>query len=482
MPYLLNLLYLALLVVIAPWLVYQSLRTGKYRQGWRHKLLGQVPERSGDAFCVWLHAVSVGEVNLLEPLIRELARRNPDWQFVISTTTQTGYALACKKHSELTVFYCPLDFTWAVRRAMRRIRPQLFLLAELELWPNLLWAARRHGVRVAVVNGRLSEHSFRGYRRVRGLMRRWLKQIDLVLAQTPEYAQRFIDLGADPSAVTVTGSIKFDGARSDRNNPLTVRLRQLAGFAEDEVVWLAGSTQEPEEAIAIRVFQRLAAEHPRLRLVLVPRHPERFDGVARLLEQSGLTWRRRSELTEPALPPVETGAESGLSAGTQKTRPALLVDTVGELGGWWGTAQLAFVGGSLGNRGGQNMIEPAAYGAAVCFGPNTRNFRDVVAALLQREAAVVVADEDELYAFLQHCLADPEQATSLGQRARDFVASQQGATAATAEQLESLLAQTPHNALHNLPPEAAATRPPRFSEPPTTMPGSQLPASRAAQR
>lgn len=431
MPNLLNLLYLALLVVLTPWLIYQSLRTGKYRQGWPQKLLGLVPVRSGDEFCVWLHAVSVGEVNLLDPLIRHLAQRHPDWRFVISTTTQTGYALACKKYSDHAVFYCPLDFTWAVRRAMRRVRPQLFLLAELELWPNLVWAARKQGAAVAVINGRLSEHSFRGYRRVRYLMRRWLQQIDLVLAQTPEYAERFIALGAHPARVVVTGSIKFDGARFDRNNPLTTRLRELAGIQSDDIVWLAGSTQEPEEEIALRVYQRLAPEHPRLRLVLVPRHPERFDSVARLLEQSGLPWQRRSELPEQ---PAATGR-----ATARNQRRILLVDTVGELGGWWGTAQLAFVGGSLGNRGGQNMIEPAAYGAAVCFGPNTRNFRDVVAALLQREAAVVVANEDALQVFLQRCLNEPSFAAALGNRAREFVVSQQGATAATARQLESLL-------------------------------------------
>jgi len=430
-PYLLNLLYLALLVALTPWLIYQSLRTGKYRQGWPQKLLGLVPARSGDEFCVWLHAVSVGEVNLLDPLIRHLAQRHPDWRFVISTTTQTGYALACKKYSDHTVFYCPLDFTWAVRRAMRRIRPQLFLLAELELWPNLVWAARKQGAAVAVINGRLSEHSFRGYRRVRFLMWRWLRQIDLVLAQTPEYAERFIALGAEPARVVVTGSIKFDGARFDRNNPVTTKLRELAGFQDDEIVWLAGSTQEPEEEIALNVYRRLTPQHPKLRLVLVPRHPERFDAVARLLEQSGLPWQRRSQL------PVNPSASQHTTTGGQP--PILLVDTVGELGGWWGTAQLAFVGGSLGNRGGQNMIEPAAYGAAVCFGPNTRNFRDVVAALLQREAAVVVADENELQAFIQRCLTELQFAAALGNRAREFVISQQGATAATARHLETLL-------------------------------------------
>ncbi len=430
--YLLNIVYVLLLVAISPWLAFQAATKGKYRQGWSQKLWGLVPRRTGDAPCVWLHAVSVGEVNLLAPLIAEMAKRRPDWQFVISTTTQTGFDLARRKHSDRTVFFCPLDFSWAVSAAMRRVRPQLLLLAELELWPNLIGAARRHGAAVAVVNGRLSENSFRGYRRLAPFVRGVMRQLDLVLAQNETYAQRFLALGARKESVAVTGSIKFDGATPDRNNPATLRLKAAAGIAGDDIVWLAGSTQEPEEEIAVAVFRRLAERHPRLRLVLVPRHPERFAGVAKMLDQSGLPWQRRTSLAEDSpAPPRDPG----------KTKPRiLLVDTVGELGAWWGAAQLAFVGGSLGNRGGQNMIEPAAYGAAVCFGPNTRNFRDVVSALLEREAAVVVADESELQAFLERCLSEPEFARGLGERARRFVAEQQGATAVTVDWLLKLAA------------------------------------------
>ena len=169
MPYLLNIVYLLLIVVCSPWLAYAAIRQGKYRDGWGEKFLGRVPRRAGDRPCIWLHAVSVGEVNLLQPLLTELAQQQPTWECVISTTTRTGFALARKKYAGYQVFYCPLDFTWAVRQAMRRIRPDLFVLAELELWPNLIRAARRQGAKVAVVNGRLSEKSYRGYRRVRPL-------------------------------------------------------------------------------------------------------------------------------------------------------------------------------------------------------------------------------------------------------------------------------------------------------------------------
>lgn len=420
MSYLLNLAYLVALVLAAPWLVVQAIRKGKYREGFGAKFLGLVPVRQSDRFCLWMHAVSVGEVNVLAPLVAQIAKRWPNWECVVSTTTMTGMALAKKKYPQLTVFYCPLDFSWAVRRAMKRIRPDLLLLAELELWPNLIRAAGECGAGVAIINGRLSEHSFRGYLRLRPLVQRVLARLDLIAVQDATYAARFLELGARPDAVRVTGSIKYDGAQTDRDNPTTTRLRQLSGFAPDDIVFLAGSTQEPEEEAAVAVFRELQPSHSRLRLVLVPRHPDRFDTVARLLDRSGLAWQRRTDLDRQAPNPEAR---------------ILLVDVVGELGAWWGTASVAFVGGSFGNRGGQNMIEPAAYGVAVSFGPNTRNFRDVVATMLSADAAVVVENPESLTAFVRRCLEEPNFAAGLGGRARRLVASQLGATGRTIDLL-----------------------------------------------
>lgn len=442
MAYLLNCVYLLLLVAAAPWLLFQAVRKGKYREGFAAKLLGLVPRRVGPGTCLWFHAVSVGEVNLLARLLGEIGRHRPDWHCVLSTTTMTGMALARKKYPHLDVFYCPLDFTWAVGRAVRRIRPDALVLAELELWPNLVRAAKAAGARVAVINGRLSERSFRGYRRIRWLVARLLEKIDLVAAQDATYAERFRLLGARPDAVEVTGSMKYDGAQSDRRNPATERLRQMAGMSEEDVVFLAGSTQDPEEAVALGAYRQLAPHWPRLRLVLVPRHPDRFEAVARLLEQSGLAWQRRTALEQEGKKGGKQGERrSGAEAAGARV---LLVDVVGELAAWWGTAKIAFVGGSLGKRGGQNMIEPAAYGAAVSFGPNTRNFRDIVAHLLARQAAVVVRNEAELTAFVRRCLEDPEYAQGLGARAQALVASQRGATGRTLELLARLL-QRPHD-------------------------------------
>lgn len=422
--YFLNAVYLALLAFASPWLAYKAARQGKYREGFGAKFLGAVPPRQGDRPCVWLHAVSVGEVNLLATLLAEITRRRPGWECVISTTTMTGYALAKKKYAGYSVFYCPLDFSWAVRQAMRRIRPSCLVLAELELWPNLIRAAKEQGARVAVINGRLSQNSHRGYRRLRPLVAGVLRQVDLIAAQNQEYAERFLDLGALHAAIRVTGSMKFDGAQTDRGNSATRRLSELVGISKGDIVFLAGSTQEPEEELAIATFRKLSAEHPQLRFILVPRHRERFEEVARLLESSGMPWQRRSRLEADDADP---GAR------------ILLVDAIGELGTWWGTAEIAFVGGSLGSRGGQNMIEPAAYGAAVSFGPNTRNFRDIVAMLLAAEAAVVVNDGTELTAFVRRALVDRLFAAALGQRARALVASQLGATARTFELLAPLV-------------------------------------------
>jgi 3-deoxy-D-manno-octulosonic-acid transferase len=430
----LNAVYLALLVVLAPLLIWQSIRTGKYRTGYREKLLGLVPRRQKDGVCIWIHAVSVGEVNLIATILAELRRQHADWEFVISTTSRAGYDLAYKKYADLTVFYCPLDFSWAVRNAMRRIRPTLFVLAELELWPNLIAAAKESGARVAIINGRLSDRSFPRYRRILPVVGRVLRRIDLIAAQTSESAGRFRMLGAMHDQVRVTGSLKFDGAQTDRNNSRTTALRQLAGFADDDIVFLAGSTQEPEEQYAIDIFRRLSTNHTRLRLVLVPRHPERFDSVAKLLDLSKLRWCRRSQL-HLAIPQV------GGDITGRRPAPILLVDTIGELSAWWGTATIAFVGGSFGSRGGQNMIEPAAYGAAVAFGPNTWNFRDIVANLLAAEAAAIVRDETELAEFVGRCLDEPQFAIALGERAQALVRSQLGATERTAQLINALISE-----------------------------------------
>jgi 3-deoxy-D-manno-octulosonic-acid transferase len=420
MRYLLDAVYL---LVLAPVLLYKVLTTRKSRRGFVHKLTGHAARLAGSSRPVaWFHGVSVGEIHLLRPVIAAFRKRHPGWECVVSTTTDTGFAEAQQRFPDLHVFWWPFDFSWAARRALRRVRPALVVLAEGELWPNFLLAARAHGVPVAVINGRMSPRSCRRYRYARSLVRRLLAGIDLIAAQTEEYAAGYRALGADPGRVHVTGSVKYDGAQADRGNLRTQELRRLLQITPEDLVWIAGSTQDPEEEIALAIFGRLRSAYPNLRLLLVPRQKERFDEVAALLRRGGVAYARRSELTSAARHPV------------------VLVDTIGELGALWGLADVAFVGGSLdGRRGGQNMIEPAAYGAAVVFGPHVWNFRDTAARLVEAGGALQVRDGAALEAAVRRLLQDTAERARLGDTARAFVLRQQGATARTLDLLDRLL-------------------------------------------
>jgi len=419
---LLNLVYLLAALLALPWVAWRRRGAGRPVAAPWERFIGRVdlPPPAAATARVWLHGVSVGEVQLLASLAAELERQagaaGRRIECVISSSTTTGLEVAARRFGGGRTFPCPLDFTWAVGRVLDRIRPAALVLGELELWPNLLAAAGRRGIPVIVANARMSERSRRGYGRIRPLVRRMLDRVSVVSARSAEDADRFRALGARD--VRVAGSMKFDGIRGDRAAAEVCRLRDLAGFTADDVVFLAGSTQAPEERLAAEAYLAARAAHPTLRLVVVPRHVERAGEVAAVLDSLGLRWQSRSRLE---------------ADGADPAARVLLVDTTGELGWWWGTATIAFVGGSLdGGRGGQNMLEPAAYGAAVSFGPHTRNFRDEVARLLAADAAVVVADGPALAAFVARCLDDPAWSDGLGRRAATLVARQRGATAATA--------------------------------------------------
>lgn len=437
LPWALNLLWCGVLLAVFPVLLYRALRHGKYRHAWRERFFGELPESPRELSGTgrerfWFHAVSVGEVLLLEPVLKELTERQPDAEIVISATTHTGLDVARSRFPQHTVCCFPLDFTWAVRRAIERVRPTRIVLVELELWPNFILEASRSSAQLSLINGRLSERSFRGYSKAGWLMRRLIRSFDRLAVQNDAYARRFVALGAPVDRVTVTGSVKFDGVASDRENPRTNALRSTLGLAPDEPVFVAGSTVDPEEDVVLDAWQAARRQYPDLRLILVPRHKERFDEVARLIESRNLTVLRRSRQHSESKPDVDRSAflDDGLPP---EMPPVILLDTLGELSACWGLADFAFVGGSMASRGGQNMIEPAGYGAAICFGPDTRNFRDVVTALLELDAARVVYDSIELEETLLAWLGDRESATRQGQRAQDYVLNQHGATSRTVD-------------------------------------------------
>lgn len=431
MPYLLNALYLTALVLLSPWLIYKALTTGKYRRGMWRKLTGRVDfaPAAGERV-VWFHGVSVGEIHLLRQVVASFRKRHPELTCVISTTTDTGYEEARKHFADLPVVYWPLDFTWAVKRALHTVNPELVVLAEGEVWPNFLLAAKKQGIPVAIINGRMSPRSTRHYAWL-GKLGRWLfGKIDLLAVQTEEYASNYRALGAAPDRVQVTGNVKYDGVAADRNNPKTRDLARLFQVQPGETVWVAGSTQAPEEEITLAIYERVRDKYPNLRLFLVPRQKDRFEEVAQLLERSGLTWLRRSSLRPDASRPTPHASRP----------PIVLVDTIGELAALWGLADLAFVGGSMdGRRGGQNMIEPAAYGAAVVFGPHVWNFKDTSTRLVKAGAALQVDNAAMLELVVRQLLGDAELRASLGAKAQAFVQAQQGATERTLDLLDALV-------------------------------------------
>ena len=429
LPYLLNLIYLAAWLVLAPWLLLRK----KPMRGLKAKWLGLVaePRFDGAKPVVWFHGVSVGEIHLLRQVVARFRQRFPDWQCVVSTTTNTGYDEACKHFADLAVIHWPFDFSWGVNRALRTIKPTLVVLSEGEMWPNFVWAAKRQGVKLALINGRMSPRSAKRFQRFRWLLAGVFARLDWIGAQNDEYRRHYESLGA--VHVVTTGNIKYDGVNVERGNARTQAMRTLLGISSDALVWVAGSTQDPEESIALDIYRRTKTQHPTLRLILVPRHPERFADVARLLERSGLPFVRRTALRDGAAIPADA---------------IILVDTIGELSAIWGLADLAFVGGSLdGKRGGQNMIEPSAYGAAVLFGPHTWNFKQTVADLLACGAAVQVQDAVALEEAVVRLLYDASMRQRLGSAARAFVLSQQGATERTLDELQELMGVPQENSI-----------------------------------
>ncbi len=416
----LDALYAVGLTAVSPWLAWRALTRG--RDGYRRLLAGHpCPSRApaDQAPLAWFHGVSLGEVNLLAPVIQAFKARHPGWRVGVTATTPAGMQEARKRFGQDCLIACFCwDFTWQIERIIRAWSPSLIILAESQLWPNWLAIARGRGIPVTVINGRMSPKSAAAWARRPRLARRIFPLVHSWMVQDASMAGHLRSLGVPADAVSVTGSVKFDGARTDRNLPLLATLRDLFPVPEGAPVWVAGSTQEAEEPAILDAYSLLLRDFPDLRLVLVPRQPDAFESSARRLGERAIPFLRRS-----------TGAIHPPGA----TPRVLLLDTIGELSAAWGLATVGFVGGSLdGRRGGQSPIEPAAFGVPVCFGPHVWNFRDITASLLAAGAAKTVAAGPKAAANLADLLGDwlrnPEQARAAGQAGRSFVALQQGAT------------------------------------------------------
>ncbi|MGD8439492.1 MAG: 3-deoxy-D-manno-octulosonic acid transferase [Holophagae bacterium] len=419
-------LYRALLTALLPIavvaLAVADRIAGKRRPRWADRLLRQPPDMAAGG--LWLHAVSVGEVEIARRLVAEIARAPLELPVVVTATTATGLDLARRTMgAELTVLPCPLDLPGPVGRLLGAARPREVAVVETELWPEMLYQAGRRGIPVAVINARLSDASYRRYRRVRWVLAPLLEPISLVLARSGADAERFTALGVPLDAVRVTGNIKYDLEVDSTPLPWADDLRAAAG---DRPILVAGSTMEGEEAVLLEAVARLAEAGRPPVLVLAPRHPERFDPVADLVTRSGLVMTRR-RFDEPPVPDTTV----------------FLLDTIGELARAYGLATMAFIGGSLVPTGGHNPLEPAVWGVPVVSGRHVDNFDEVYGEMVGAGAAVLVDGVDALTAAVTAWIDDPVARRAAGDAGRRVVDANRGATGRTVAALVELAAQGP---------------------------------------
>jgi 3-deoxy-D-manno-octulosonic-acid transferase len=417
---LLDILYLSAAVLLVPYFVYRRLVKRKQSAPWRSKM-GHCADRLAGVPRVWIHAVSVGETTAAETLVKALRQARPDLDIVVSTTTTTGQEVAIKRYGADKVFYYPLDLSCAVKRALDRVKPTVLVLMELEVWPNMSAEAVKRGVPIVVVNGRVTERAARRYKRFWCLVGPSFGRVKRWLAQSDEYAARLKDLGVDPQLIEISGNLKYDAVDTADAGVGRAACRTALGIPDGVPVLVGGSTHPTEETALLAAYAKLRqGPCPMLRLILVPRHPERSDDVEKEIAAAGFTCVRLSAL--------RAAQHSALS--TQDS--VLLVDTVGELKGMYQAADVAFVGGSLIPHGGQNVMEPCGLGVPVVHGPHMHNFNDAMEILRGCSGSVEVS-RDDLTAALQKLLCDPAAARQMAARSREAFLKKQGATKRAAE-------------------------------------------------
>ena len=416
-------LYTFLLYLLLPFvllrLLWRGIKVSSYRQRWRERfgLFDSHPAPGG----IWVHAVSVGETQAVEPLVRRLMKQYPEIPIVITTSTPTGSERVKKLFGD-TVFhvYYPYDIPWCIENFLQRVKPRMLLMVETEIWPNMLTLCQQHHIPTLLANGRLSVKSARGYARLGAFTRETFNKISLLAVQSQADADRFTRLGLPKQRIEVTGSIKFD-----MNIPASVQEQTQVvrrSWVEGRPVWVAASTHEGEEEQVLQAHELVLKANPGTLLVIVPRHPERFDRVAALVEKHGMALVRRS-------------ANQPCSMDTQ----VFLGDSMGELPVFLGAADMAFIGGSLVKTGGHNMLEASAQGVAVTFGPNVFNFPAIAALLQKEEAAVQVKDYRELGQLVTEWLTNASQRTSVGENGRRVVEANRGALERLLVMVETLL-------------------------------------------
>jgi 3-deoxy-D-manno-octulosonic-acid transferase len=419
-----NAALLLLLLLGSPWWLLRYVTSRRFREGMGQRFFGP-PQHLGASACIWIHAVSVGEVLAVSGLARELEMRVPHRNIIISTTTRTGQALARERFGPERCFYFPLDFPWSVRAAVHRLKPSMLVLAESELWPNVLVACSREKIPVVVVNARVSDRSFPRYLRLRPLWRPFFKLLKLVLAQSREDAWRLHQIDVPSDRIKVTGNLKFD-SRAPRTTPLSSLFREHLPLQAK--LFVCGSTLEGEEALLLAAWPKILAGNPNAVMLVAPRHPERFETVAALLEAAAedckVAWYRRTQWT---LKPTE------LTVGS-----IFLLDSIGELASLYALARIAFVGGSLIPAGGHNPLEPAQFAVPITMGPHYQNFREIVDLLRARDA-IRILQPAAIATEISNLLQDDHLSARMGHNAQRFFEAETGATSRSADAIVALL-------------------------------------------
>jgi 3-deoxy-D-manno-octulosonic-acid transferase len=454
MKFIIDCVYLLAAFAIIPTVVYRMVRYGRYRAGWSNRF-GKIARKDPALKkCIWLHAVSLGEVNAAKTLVEELENRFSDFEIVISTTTDTGFARATAVFgANYKVFYFPLDFSCMMRRAFHGIQPAICILMELEVWPNFVLIADQLNTPVIVVNGRLTDRSFSKYKKIKPFAKEIFRKLSLILAQTDEYAQRFIEIGCQSRRVFVTGSLKYDTAQiTDKVDGADTLAEQLFGKIEnrkskiENVLWVAGATGPGEEEIILDVYKQLTQQKrfSNLRLAIIPRKPERFDEVAQLIEQSGFNLIRYSQIKNNTT--EKSNIERRLSAIASATAEVtsdesrvILGDTMGDLRKFYSLAAIIFAGRSLVPMGGSDIIEAAALGKCTIFGPSVYNFQQTADDLLAAQGGIMVKDKQELFETMQKCLSNPGFTEKIAHNGQNVIRKNQGATQKTIEQIAKFL-------------------------------------------
>ncbi len=409
-----NLIFLIFATIYFPIYLFK----GKFHKGFSARL-GKLPKNLNLDRPIWVHAVSVGEALAVRGLIEELRRLAPGKKIVISTVTPTGNKIAqgLAREGDL-VTYLPLDFSWIVKGVIERIRPSVFVIVETEIWPNLIRVLHKKRIPIITVNGRISDKSFVGYSRIRFLLKPALKMINLFCVQSALDADRLALLGVADENIRVTGNMKFDNA-SFKSAEDAVKLRGRLGITSEQKLFVCGSTHPKEEEIILEAYKKILSVFPKLRLLIAPRHPHRSREICQLVAKNNLSFALISKLPENPSP-----------------QAVFVLDTIGQLRSLYAAADIVFIGGSLIKKGGQNILEPAAFGKPVIFGPHMFNFRDIAGLYLNHRAAILVKDAQELAAQTEKLLKNPAKAAAIGEAGKALILSQQGASAKNAQYIK----------------------------------------------